>query len=251
MKRELFSQLNTRSRSFCLGAALLCALCATYGIANEKTPNTPAGTSESEKLLRKAACESLPQRNSEDLWKIAECFRKEGDVRQAVASLREIVRKDPQDIEASFIAAWLIWEEGHKNGGRDEQRATKEALQELKRSRVNNPSHWLMDTEIGDFYYLRMRAPQLAYPEYLKARNHYDGDFARNVDKASSGRKASIENRIARSAEGLGRPGEAVEASCRALFFDPDDKEALQRIKKHSGSCDKKGVKDPRQDSSH
>ncbi len=199
-----------------------------------------------EKLIQQATCEKLPQRSSEDLWKVAECFRKEDDTKQAVASLREISRQFPQDLEASFIAAWLIWEEGHRRGGREEQNKTREALEELKKARLNNPSHWLMDTELGDFYLLRMKAPELAMPEYLKARSHYDGDFARNVEAASVGRKTSIENRIARTAELLGRMGEAVEASCRALFFDPDDKEALMRIERRSGSCERKGVEDPR-----
>lgn len=205
------------------------------------TPNE-----RSDKLLRQAACENLPQKSTEDLWRVAECYRKEGDPKQAVASLREIVRKDPRDLEASFIAAWLLWEDGHRRGGREEQDKTREALEELKSARVNNPSHWLMDTELGDFYLLRLKAPELAFPEYIKARGHYDGDFARNVENASPGRKASIENRIARTADMIGRKGESVEASCRALFFDPDDKEALARIERLSGSCERKGVKDPR-----
>lgn len=203
--------------------------------------------SEGESLLRQATCESLPQRTTEDLWAVSECFRKEGDSSQAIASLREIQRKSPQELEASFIVAWLIWEEGHKKGGSEEQKGVQEALNELKKARVNNPTHWLLDVEIGDFYFLRMKAPQLAYPEFLNARKHYDGDFARSVEKASPGRKAAIENRIARTVEVLGRPGEAVEASCRALFFDPDDKEALKRIETHSGSCERKDVKDPNQ----
>jgi tetratricopeptide (TPR) repeat protein len=256
MNRALFSEFNTKTKMIGLGLALGMASVTTYSLANDKklepkkeNAASESAASESEKLLRKAACENLPQRSSEDLWRVAECFRNENDIRQAVASLREITRKDPKDIEAAFIAAWLIWEEGHKKGGREEQSAIKEALDELKKSRINNPTHWLIDTEIGDFYFLRMQAPHLAYPEYLKARSHYDGDFARNVDKASVGRKASIENRIARSAEAIGRKGEAVEASCRALFFDPDDKEALERIEKLSGSCERKAVSDPRNES--
>src|SRR5690606_12654307 len=100
----------------------------------------------------------LPQKTTPDLWKIAECFRKENDVQQAIASLREIIRKDPQELEAAFITAWLLWEEGHRRGGREEQSKTREALEELKKARVNNPTHWEMDAELGDFYLLRLRA---------------------------------------------------------------------------------------------
>jgi len=233
---------------------LLMSLNAPLARANDvphSAPSAPKGdetasAERGDKLLRQAACENLPQKTTEDLWKVAECFRKENDPKQAVASLREITRKDPKDLEASFIAAWLLWEEGHRLGGREEQSKTREALEELKKARVNNPSHWQMDTELGDFYLLRLKAPELAFPEYIKARLHYDGDFARNVENASVGRKTAIENRIARTADLIGRKGEAVEASCRALFFDPDDKEALARIERLSGSCERKGVKDPR-----
>ena len=197
-------------------------------------------------LFEQSRCETMPQRTSEDLWIVAECFKKQKDYRQAVASLRQIVRKDPQDIEAVFVLAWMLWEEGRHVGGRQEKLRTRKALQELKNARIINPTHWLLDVEIGDFYFLRMSAPDMAYPEYILARKHYDGDFARSVDKASMGRKSSIENRIARTAEVIGRKGEAVEASCRALYYDPDDKEAEERIKRLSGSCDRKGVKDPR-----
>jgi tetratricopeptide (TPR) repeat protein len=235
--------LKGMARSFS-GRFLILGIVTLPWVVAATAVKTP--TERGDKLLRQAACENLPQKSTEDLWRVAECFRKEGDPKQAVASLREIVRKDPRDLEASFIAAWLLWEDGHRRGGREEQDKTREALEELKSARVNNPSHWLMDTELGDFYLLRLKAPELAFPEYIKARSHYDGDFARNVENASPGRKVSIENRIARTADMIGRKGESVEASCRALFFDPDDKEALARIERLSGSCERKGVKDPR-----
>jgi tetratricopeptide (TPR) repeat protein len=239
----LDSALGYSVETMSLQSTLLGFLVLNLILANIAHTETP---SAGERLMGRAQCEKLPQKTSENLWQVAECFRKEGETRQAIASLREIIRKDPRDLEASFITAWLLWEEGRRIGGRDEQNRTKEALEELKKARINNPTHWMMDVELGDFYFLRMRAPQLAHPEYLKARAHYDGDFARNVDKASAGRKTSIENRIARTAHALGRNGEAVEASCRALFFDPDDKEALDRIKNLAGSCERKGVSDPR-----
>jgi len=205
--------------------------------------------SQASNLFNKAQCETMPQKTSEDLWNIAECFKNQKDYRQAVASLRQVVRKDPQDIEAVFVLAWMLWEEGRYIGGREEKLNTRKALQELKNARISNPTHWLLDVEIGDFYFLRMSAPDLAYPEYITARKHYTGDFARSVDEATIGRKASIENRIARTAAAIGRKGEAVEASCRALFYDPDDKEAKKRIEDLSGSCDRKGVEDPRKKS--
>ncbi len=227
------------------------AIASKESHTSDKAQATKAESSSAKKLFDKARCETLPQQSSEDLWNIAECFRDQKDYRQSVASLRQIVRKDPQDIEAVFVLAWMLWEEGRFIGGREEKLRTRKALQELKNARIINPTHWLLDSEIGDFYFLRMNAPDLAYPEYIKAREHYVGDFARSVEEASKGRKSSIENRIARTAELIGRKGEAVEASCLALYYDPDDKEADERIKKLSGSCDRKGIKDPTKKPAH
>lgn len=209
--------------------------------ANEEVAEQSSG----QKLFARAKCESLPQRTPSELWVVAECFKEQNDYTQSIASLQELVRKDPQDLEAVFVLAWLIWEEGRRIGGRKETKNTKRAVAELMKARNNNPTHWLLDVEIGDFYFLRMNAPDLAYAEYIKARKHAKGDFSRSVPKAKLGRKVSIENRIARTSEVIGRKGEAVEASCNALYMDPDDPEAAKRIRDLSGSCERKGVENP------
>lgn len=216
--------------------------------AKDPAPADQNASSKGQQILGQAQCEKLPQITTDDLWKIAECYQEQANIDQAVASLREIVRKDSKNLEASFVMAWLTWEQGRAIGGRSEKKKLQEALGHLTRARKNNPTHWLLDVEIGDFYFLRLKKPELAYPEYLKARSNYDGDFSRDVEAASKGRKTSIENRIARTALILGRKGEAVEASCRALYFDPDDAEAKLRIENLSGSCARKAVKDPQKE---
>jgi tetratricopeptide (TPR) repeat protein len=213
----------------------------------EKAPSEkPAGEAAAKSLQQKSSCELLPQKSSKDLWNVAQCYQEAGDPGQSVSSLRELVRKNPQELEAYFIAAWLLWDEGHKAGGSKEIDRSREAVEELQNARLANPTHWMVDVEMGDFFALRLKAPEKAIAEYQKARQHYDGDYARAVPAASPGRKTAIENRLARTSASLGRKGEAVEASCRALFFDPDDDEAKRRIEKLSGSCDRKKVEDPR-----
>ncbi|MBS1985026.1 MAG: hypothetical protein JST16_12725 [Bdellovibrionales bacterium] len=217
----------------------------------EKRPEDKNGEkteekSDAQKLSDKVSCEKLPQKTDTDLWNLAECFYRIGVTDSTIQILRSISQKNPKDIEAFFTTSWLMWQEGRARGGAEEKKRSQEALAELLKSRLPNPTHWEVDTEIGDFYYLRMNAPEKAYPEYIKARQHYDGDYSRNVPRAENGRKAAIEDRVARAAEIMDRKGESVEASCRALFFDPDDSSALDRIKRLSGSCTSKEIKDPR-----
>lgn len=204
--------------------------------------------SAAEKLYEKVQCEKLPQKTATDLWNLAECFYKIGVTQLTIDTLRVIAQKNPKDLEAFFTASWLIWQEGQARGGAEERKRTEEALSELEKARLSNPTHWAVDIEIGDFYFLRLNSPEKAYGEYLRARRHYDGDYARNVPKAENGRKAAIEDRLARTAEKLDRKGEAVESSCRALFFDPDDAGALARITRLQGSCVRKKVQDPRKE---
>jgi tetratricopeptide (TPR) repeat protein len=196
-------------------------------------------------FLDKLNCEQLPQKTTKDLWNLAECYEKIGDYFRAVGSLREVSRRDPQDLESYFVSAWLLWREGRRQGGITESKKNSEALDELMKARLSNPTHWRVDAEIGDFFFLRLGNIPQSYAEYIKAREHYNGDYARSVPEASLGMKTSIENRIARATEILDRKGEAVEASCRALYFDPDDKDARKRIEKLAGSCTRKGVLDP------
>lgn len=213
---------------------------------DEGSESKDAPTSAAQRLDQKISCEKLPQKTEGDLWNLADCFFKIGVTNTTIEILRTIGNRNPKALDAFFTAAWLLWQDGRAAGGAEERKRTADAIGELEKARLLNPTNWEVDTEIGDFYYLRLNQPERAYSEYLKARSHYDGDYARNVPKASNGRKASIEDRIARTAERLDRKGEAVESSCRALFFDPDDPNAQERIKRLSGSCTKKDVKDPR-----
>jgi tetratricopeptide (TPR) repeat protein len=159
--------------------------------------------------------------------------------------LDQLIDAHPREVEAAATGAWLYWQESTRVGGAEEKKRIEQALSLLERARAANPSSWELATEIGDFYSLRLNQPDQAYPHYLKARELAAGDSSRKVKEASKGRRASIENRIARITEQLDRKGEAIEASCRALFFDPDDATAKRRIEKLFGSCVRKDVKNP------
>lgn len=206
----------------------------------QAAPDTPASQ------LEKPGCEVLPQKKSSELWDLSQCHYKAGNIEKTIDVLREITRRDPHDLEAYFTSSWLLWTKSQAKTGDAETRLIEEAFDELDRAVEMNPTHWEGYVERGDFYFLRTHQFTKAYAEYTKARTLYDGDFARKVMPADVGRKASIEARIARTAERLDRKGEAVEASCRALFFDPDDKGSQERITRLHGSCTRKKVKDPR-----
>ncbi len=206
----------------------------------EKKPVTTALANES------LPCERMPQKSVENLWSVSECFYKKGDFEKTTDVLKEISRRDSASLEAYFVSSWLFWRLGVSRGGEEEKKFFQEGLGELKRALDLHPTHWEIYTERGDFYFLRTSEYDKAYADYLKARSFYKGDFARKVPEATDGRKAAIEARIARAAEKLDRKGEAVEASCRALYFDPDDRGSQERVERLFGSCVRKNVKDPR-----
>lgn len=213
----------------------------------KEDPNGPTKKEKSvQKKIEKEKCLNLPQRNIEELWEAAECYWTDLNYGKAVDILREGFRRKPDELDAYFVAGWLLWLEGQNLGGKAETLRSNEALSFYNRAISSNPTHWRAFSERGDFYYLRLNLPDKAYADYLKAKRHSGGDFSRQVPEASPGAMASIENRIARAAEQFGRRGEAVEASCRALYYDPDDTSAKQRIERLFGSCTRKKVEDPR-----
>ncbi len=223
-------------------------------IKKEVEPKSP--TEGAKKLFEKPSaktdeptpCEQYPQKTVNDLWAVSECFYKKGDFEKTSDVLKEISRRDTSLLEAYFISAWLFWRIGTSRGGEEEKKFFEEALGEYKRALDLHPSHWDIYTERGDFYFLRTGEFDKAYADYLKARNFYKGDYARKVPEALDGKKAAIEARIARTAEKLDRKGEAVEASCRALYYDPDDRGSQARVERLFGSCVRKKVKDPRKE---
>jgi tetratricopeptide (TPR) repeat protein len=182
----------------------------TRGLPPPAKPRSKAAN----ELMEKVRCEQMPQKSEQDLWDRSQCYFQLGDHMSAAEGLREITKRNPRDLEAYFTSSWLLWSYGKISGGSEEEKATKNALDELQRARLANPFHWEVDVEIGDFYFLRLNQPEKAYVEYLNARKHYEGEPTKNVPKAENGRKAAIENRIARTAEKLDRRGEAIEASC-------------------------------------
>ena len=209
--------------------------------SDEKSP--PAVSAPS----KPAACNEKPGDSLEELWKASDCQFKNGKELTAVTTLRQISRKFPREIDAYVHASWLLWREGQNHTDTESRlKWNDEALEELNKGARANPSYWEIYTERGDFYFLRLQLLAKAYADYLLARKYYAGDEERGVPAAQNGRKAAIEDRISRTAEMLDRKGEAVEASCRALFFDPDDGGARKRLEALSGSCIRKKVRDPR-----
>jgi tetratricopeptide (TPR) repeat protein len=212
-------------------------------------PVTASSLFEKKETVKKnepTPCEQLPQKTVQNLWEVSECYYKKGDFEKTADILKEISRRDIANLESYFVSSWLYWRLGVSRGGEDEKRFFADALGELKRALDLHPTHWEIYTERGDFYYLRTNEFDKAYADYMKARSYYKGDYARKVPEATDGKKAAIEARIARTAEKLDRKGEAVEASCRALFYDPDDRGSQERIERLFGSCVRKNVKDPR-----
>ena len=204
------------------------------------TPSTPITNPSTP-----APCEQLPQLSTKDLWTVSECHYEKRNFEKTIDVLREIRRRDVHELDAYFTTAWLLWRMGTARGGADETRFVAEAIKELQEASSKHPTNWKVFTEVGDFYFLRLNQPDKAYAEYLNARKYYKGDFSRKSTEASKGQKAAIEARIGRTSEKIGRKGEAVEASCRALFLDPDDKGSEDRVNRLFGSCDRKKVKDP------
>lgn len=194
--------------------------------------------------LERPGCELLPQKTTAELWEVAQCYFKLGLTPKASDVLKEIARRDPHDLEAFFTASWMVWSDSLTKQGDLEEHYQNEALEILNQAVELNSTDWQAYVERGDHYYLRLGQVTKAYADYIRARKYWDGE--RNVKAADIGRKASIEARIARAAEKLDRKGEAVEASCGVLFYDPDDKGSRERIERLHGSCTRKKVADPR-----
>jgi len=218
---------------------------------NAEAHATPLEKSEKKphiSTLERPGCELMPQKKASDLWEVAECYFKMGLSLKAGDVLKEIAKKDPRDLDAFFTASWMLWNESLSKQGDLEKHFQDQSLEMLNQAVDHNPTDWQVYVERGDHFYLRLNDVTKAYAEYIKAQSLYQGDFSRKILPAEVGRKASIEARIARTTEKLGRKGESVEASCRALYFDPDDKGSKDRIERLHGSCTRKKVADPRKE---
>lgn len=199
--------------------------------------------SEQSDLENRLACEKLPEEKRPELKKKANCFFKAKLYEQSVLYLRKITTLFPRDVEAYALTSFALWTQANDSSGDEKDSLIEKAKEELNRASVLNPSHWKVFMEIGDFYYLRLNSPERSIKHYIRAQELYEGDKAQNVPPASSGQKAAIENRIARNNEELVRLGEAVSSSCLALQWDPDNKEAQDRLTKLAGSCKRKNFR--------
>lgn len=172
----------------------------------------------------------------EEHWQTAKKYFEAKEYLEAAKSLEKLLSDHPSHWEARPMGAWFYWEASKKSTGSERSTLEKKA-EHIILEGLKNPSEqesWLYHRELGDFYKLRKNDAIRAYPYYKKSTELFS--------KASSTQKASVYDRLARTAEELGRKGEAVEASCRALELDPKDKMALARIKKLSGDCKRKNI---------
>jgi len=227
-KGETFAILNllmkTQSKLSLIAALIFCSL-TPFGNANESTEQK---------------CKELPSKSKRELWELSNCYFKAESYQGAMKTLQEITTRFPEDLDAFFISSFNIWKRAVKLGGEKKGQLEKDALKELNRASILNPTHWRVFLELGDFQYLRLKKPENAYKHYMSARQYYEGDASKKVEMASKGLKSAIENRIARTNEALDRRGEAVSASCLSLHWDPDNKEAQERLARLSGSCKRK-----------
>jgi tetratricopeptide (TPR) repeat protein len=193
-------------------------------------------------------CQNLKSKQENDYWKTMTCYFQQNEFEKAAQTGELLLSKHPNNLQAYTLTSWFYWKTSNKLSGSQESDLIEKALQLLNQMVAQFPQSWQAYVERSDYYYLRLKRLDLAYADLIKARDLYHlAEAESRSQEATVGQKASIENRIARISENLGRTGEAVEASCRALYFDPDDPSALDRIKRLAGSCLRKKVQDPRQ----
>ena len=199
--------------------------------------------SEQSDLETRLVCEKLPEEKRDELKKKANCFFKAKLYEKSAHYLRKITTLFPRDVEAFALTSFALWTQAIESAGEEKDSLIEKAKEELNRASVLNPNHWKVFMELGDFYYLRLNSPERSIKHYQRAQELYEGDKAQNVAPASTGQKAAIENRLARNNKDLDRLGEAVSSSCLALQWDPDNKEAQDRLTELAGSCKRKNFR--------
>ncbi|HVJ63878.1 MAG TPA: hypothetical protein VM901_01345 [Bdellovibrionota bacterium] len=153
---------------------------------------------------------------------------------EAASELERLVTDHPSESDARPIGAWFYWEASKRLTGAERSKLEKKAEAFILAGHAGNETSWFYNRELGDFYRLRVGSTTKSHDYYQKAVEHFAS--------ASKVQKAALLDRVARSAEELGRKGDAVLASCRALEFDAEDKMAKNRILALSGNCTRKGV---------
>lgn len=192
------------------------------------------------KLLPSVAitlCTLTAQANTiEQHWEVAKSLYESREYSQAGDAVAKLLAEHPQHWDARPIGAWFYWEASKRANGSDRTNLEKKAeamiLEGLRTPELT--TSWVYQREIGDFYRLRQASNVKAYPYYKNSVEHFAS--------ASPIQQASLLDRLARSAEELGRKGEAVKASCQALELDPSDHMAKNRLKKLAGNCERKGI---------
>lgn len=236
IKKMFYNEMMNR---FILIFATVIATNPLY--ANEPAPHDAPAPKPAPKPAAKVAAKATPkveaapnEKSIEAFWDIARTQFEVRDYLKAAQTLEELVKVHPKHWEARPIGAWFYWEASKRTSGRERSSLEKSAETFIMDGLKDHADSWLYNREVGDFYRLRAGSISKAYPYY----NRSVETFA----SATPVQKASLLDRLARSAEELGRNGDAVTASCRALEFDAKDQMALARIAKWSGNCKRKGI---------
>lgn len=170
----------------------------------------------------------------EQHWAIARDHFEKREYLAGAEQLQKLVEDHPSHFEARPIGAWFFWEASKHLAGHERSAMEKKAESFILGGFKANETSWFYNRELGDFYRLRVGSNPKAYPYYKQAVD--------NFGTATKIQKAALLDRLARSSEELGRKGDAVTASCRALELDPEDKMAKGRIKNLAGNCKRKGI---------
>jgi tetratricopeptide (TPR) repeat protein len=166
-------------------------------------------------------------------WAIAKNHFEKREYLQGAEQLEKLVSEHPNHFDARPIGAWFFWEASKRLAGSERSALEARAEAFILAGLPANQESWFYHRELGDFYRLRVGSTTKSHIHYQQAVKYFES--------ASKIQKAALLDRLARSSEELGRKGDAVTASCRALEFDPDDKMAQARIKNLAGNCKRKG----------
>ena len=167
-------------------------------------------------------------------WATAKEHLAKREYLEAANELERLVADHPSESDPRPIGAWFFWEASKRLTGGERSKLEKKAEAFILAGHAGNETSWFYNRELGDFYRLRVGSTTKSHDYYQKAVEHFAS--------ASNVQKAALLDRVARSSEELGRKGDAVLASCRALEFDAEDKMAKNRIQALSGNCTRKGV---------
>jgi tetratricopeptide (TPR) repeat protein len=203
--------------------------------------NTKKKEDANTSTVKNIDCEKMPVSKQLEMWLKVNCFFKAKNYPKSIENLHKLVAEYPSEIEAYVFSSFLNRELGNQYTGEVKEKYYKESVEDLEKATALQPENWKIYKDMGDHYYLFEQKPENAHRYYMLARKFYEG--GKSIPKATNGEKSAIEDRIARTNEALSRRGDAVTATCISLMYDPDNKEAQQRLEKLGGACKRKNFR--------